>query len=389
MVNNSKCNSEWINASCWYQADRKKITAVENLLSEEPQLLTFFGKPVSTVEESYNHIGVPQAVRKQSQVASKYRISKGKDISYAIKDSTKNFVLGISPIANRKVFLSYHQPSFMYGMDTLILNRADIDSLERSYRLTLKKFMCLPRGTPSAAVYLILGVLPFEAQRNLEILELFGQISICPSDQQNVKDIILHNLTFYGNSLKGWSTLVRQTWIKYDLPDTLDYMSNPWRADRWRGHCTDIVRKHWELKLKLEAAALDSLQYLDIQSLNLNTPMVTWRKADLHSEDTKQATVSTWMQLGVYKTREKLFSMNKTKSDKCLACEDDVVESISHLILHCEYYKNIRHEYLPKLAIINPNFSSIIDDEKQILISILNPESTMLPTEVRLYIDEV
>ena len=249
--------------------------------------------------------------------------------------------------------------------------------------------MCLPKGTPSAAVYLILGVLPFEAQRDLEILGLLGQISICPSDQQNVKDIILHNLTFYGNSLKGWSTLVRQTCIKYDLPDPLDYMANPWRADRWRGHCTDIVRKHWELKLKLEAAALDSLQYLDVQSLNLNTPMVTWRKADLHSEDTKQATVSTWMQLGVYKTREKLFSMNKTKSDKCLTCEDDVVESISHLILHCEYYKNIRHEYLPKLAIINPNFSSIIDDEKQILISILNPESAMLPTKVRLYSDEV
>ena len=149
------------------------------------------------------------------------------------------------------------------------------------------------------------------------------------------------------------------------------------------------MRKHWELKLKLEAAALDNLQYLDVESLNLNTPMVMWRKADLHSEDTKQATVSTWMQLGVYKTREKLFSMNKTKSDKCLACEDDVVESISNLILHCEYYKNIRHEYLPKLAIINPNFSSIIDDEKQILISILNPESAMLPTEVRLYSDEV
>ena len=217
---------------------QKKITAVENLLSEEPQLLTFFGKPVSTVEESYNHIGVPQAVRKQSQVASKYRISKGKDISYALQDSTKNSLLGISPIANRKVFLSYHQPSFMYGMDTLILNRADIDSLERSYRLTLKKFMCLPQGTPSAAVYLILGVLPFEAQRDLEILGLFGQISICPSDQQNVKNIILHNLTFYGNSLKGWSTLVRQTCIKYELPDPLDYMANPWRADRWRGHCT-------------------------------------------------------------------------------------------------------------------------------------------------------
>ena len=211
---------------------QRKITAVENLLRAEPELLTFFGKPVSTVEDSYIHIGVPQAVKKQSQVAAKYRISKGNDISYKLQESTKNSLLGISPLANRKMFLSYHQPSFTYGLDTVILTKADIDSLERSYRHILKKFMCLPQNTPSAAVYIILGVLPFEAQRDIEILGLFGQISACPSDQQNVKNIILHNLTFYGNNLKGWSTLVRHISEKYNLPDPLVYMANPWRADR-------------------------------------------------------------------------------------------------------------------------------------------------------------
>ena len=59
---------------------QRKITAVENLLRAEPELLTFFGKPVSTVEDSYIHIGVPQAVKKQSHVAAKYRISKGNNI---------------------------------------------------------------------------------------------------------------------------------------------------------------------------------------------------------------------------------------------------------------------------------------------------------------------
>ena len=61
----------------------KKNTAVENLLSAEPQLLNFVGKPFSTVDESYIHIGVPQ-------VASKYKITKGKDISYKLQESTKN-----------------------------------------------------------------------------------------------------------------------------------------------------------------------------------------------------------------------------------------------------------------------------------------------------------
>ena len=41
----------------------RKIKEVENLLRAEPQLLTFYGNPVSTVEDFYVHIGVPQAAK--------------------------------------------------------------------------------------------------------------------------------------------------------------------------------------------------------------------------------------------------------------------------------------------------------------------------------------
>ena len=44
-----------------------KIKQVEQLLKEEPEILTFFGQPVSQVEEHYVHIGVPQATRNQSK----------------------------------------------------------------------------------------------------------------------------------------------------------------------------------------------------------------------------------------------------------------------------------------------------------------------------------
>jgi hypothetical protein len=57
-----------------------------------------------------------------------------------------------------------------------LLNKADIDSLERNYRRVIKKFMCLPENTPSVAVYLTFGILPFEAQRDLEIMGLLGKI---------------------------------------------------------------------------------------------------------------------------------------------------------------------------------------------------------------------
>ena len=95
------------------------------------------------------------------------------------------------------------------------------------------------------------------------------------------------------------------------------------------------------------------------------------------------------MQLGVFKTREKLFSMKLTKSDKCLACSENQVETLFHLLIHCEFFRNIREEYLPRLAIVNSNLSSIITDEKKTLISIINPESSLLPSEARKHSDEV
>ena len=66
-------------------ARSKKLKEVETLLQTEPELLTFYGKPVAIVEESYTHIGVPQATRQQSKVVADYRIAKGQDMSYMLQ----------------------------------------------------------------------------------------------------------------------------------------------------------------------------------------------------------------------------------------------------------------------------------------------------------------
>ena len=88
-------------------ARSKKLKEVETLLQTEPELLTFYGKPVAIVEESYTHIGVPQAPRQQSKVVADYRIAKGQDMSYMLQQSTKNAMQGVSPLSNRKMFISY------------------------------------------------------------------------------------------------------------------------------------------------------------------------------------------------------------------------------------------------------------------------------------------
>ena len=88
-------------------------------------------------------------------------------------------------------------------------------------------------------------------------------------------------------------------------------MTNPWRPDRWFQHCKQIVTSNWEHTLVSEAAELDSLQYLDLESLNLTAPMNIWIRAGMDSVQVRKATVVSWMVLGVFKTRENLAKMKK------------------------------------------------------------------------------
>ena len=132
---------------------QKKVKSVEALLQAEPGLLTFYDAPVQTVQDYYVHIGVPQAVYKQSQVMADYRIEKGQNMFYKLQGASKNALSGISPLSNRKMFLSYHQPSFLYGTDTMPMNATDMERIEIKYRKVLKCMLSLPDCTTSAAVY--------------------------------------------------------------------------------------------------------------------------------------------------------------------------------------------------------------------------------------------
>ena len=121
-----------------------------------------------------------------------------------------------------------------------------------------------------------MGVLPAQAQRDVETLALFGQLAICDQEAQNIKTIIEHTLTFYGVTFTGWSGLVRRTCHFYGLPDPLQYLQNPWRPDRFRDHCKKSVISYWETKFLQTVEETPSLQYTDTRTASLTIPMRGW-----------------------------------------------------------------------------------------------------------------
>ena len=75
--------------------------------------------------------------------------------------------------------------------------------------------------------------------------------------------------------------------------------------------------------MKDNARQIDSLEYFDIDSLSIFKPTQNWVLAGLDSLEVKMTIIVNWMQLGVYKTREKLHKFKLIKDDLCLACDLD------------------------------------------------------------------
>ena len=311
-----------------------------------------------------------------------YRIERSDTLSYQLQGVTKNSLSGISPLANRKTFVSYHQPTFLYGTDTMSINITDFERLETKYRKSLKCMMSLPDCTPSAAVYLCMGILPASAQRDVEILGLLGQLAMCDGEAQNIRDVMENTLTFYGINFSGWSGLARRTCLKYNLPDPLQYLQHPWRPDRWRAHCKQVVQTFWDRKLIGIVKDMPTLSYMDSDYVTTSVPMRLWQLAGLCSDSVRKATIVNWMVMGVYFTRELLFAMKKTMSSLCLGCDENVNENLTHFLLYCSFYKDIRENFLPKFIEINLKISNIIEDERMIMLSILDPLHSELPVEI-------
>ena len=111
--------------------------------------------------------------------------------------------------------------------------------------------------------------------------------------------------------------------------------------------------------------------------------MRVWQMAGLCSHSVRQTTVVNWMLLGVYFTREFLYKMKKVKSPECLGCSNQTNETLKHILLHCEHYKNIQEEYLPKYILNNKHISETLSDEDLVIQFILDPLSSNLHETVR------
>ena len=71
---------------------------------------------------------------------------------YQHQGSTKSALSGVSPVSNRKIVKSYDLPTFIYGLDTIPVNKTDLDQLETKFRGVLRNIQSLPSMVATPAI---------------------------------------------------------------------------------------------------------------------------------------------------------------------------------------------------------------------------------------------
>ena len=84
-----------------------------------------------------------------------------------------------------------------------------------------------------------------------------------------------------------------------------------------------------------------------------------------------------WFLLGVYHTNELLYKMGKFKISICSKCQCG--DSVTHIILHCQEFSQIRQTLVSGLSELNANIKKNLDNDKISIVKFLDLEPSLPP----------
>ena len=107
--------------------------------------------------------------------------------SYFLMNTGLHGANGLSPETSYVIYRAYELPCLLYGLDVLSLAQGQVDQLSRYHIQTLLNIQSLPQRTACAAVFMLLGALPLEAELHKRRLSFLN--SVITSDNECLKGL--------------------------------------------------------------------------------------------------------------------------------------------------------------------------------------------------------
>ena len=162
--------------------------------------------------------------------------------------------------ASRDIVRLYVTPRLLYGLNATMLLSAQFKQLDNYHKNLLRQIQSLPSNTATVMIYLMLGVLPLEAQLDMAYLALFGAISRLDADNP-LRQIGIRQMALKERHSKSWFRRVLDIGDKYGL-DLQPIILHPWPKLSWKAHVKLLVTQLWLRNMAEEAETRSTLSWL-------------------------------------------------------------------------------------------------------------------------------
>ena len=119
----------------------------------------------------------------------------------------------------------YVLPRLLYSVEVLNLNKSEIKMLNHLPINLLRKIQLLPNRTALAAVHLLLGALPLEAELHKRHLSLL--FSLINSDNQTLHQLVRRSIVFCEDQPSSFFSRAKTSLETYGLPTIKQYTTVP------------------------------------------------------------------------------------------------------------------------------------------------------------------
>ncbi len=206
----------------------------------------------------------------------------------------------------------------------------------------------LPQRCAKCAIYILSGVLPFEALYHYSLLSMLGRI--IRSENRILACLAVRQLSQCSFTSNSWFVRVSRILTKYDLPDMISLLEDTPTEALWKSQIRKAVYGSWEVQLRDTAAEKSTLAFLNVSTFAVGRTHQVWTTTEPCTQDVKRAAIKVKVLTSTYllqATRAR-FRQNKNITPTCPLCGQEE-EDRTHFLLVCENLAQARDMYLPQL----------------------------------------
>ena len=378
-----KIQENYANKERYMLSDQKSKVMTFNLKDQETiqkckEMFDLNGKNLEVVD-TYTHIGIERTsgVQTAGEIGEK-AVKTARRTAYSLMGAGFHGYNGINPKVSIRLWNVYIKPRMLYGLESQVLKKKDVTVINQYHKTLLKQLMHLPKRTADAAVYILAGEIPVEADLHIKILNQLGNILRSTGVE---RDIAERQLALKKDSSSSWFIYVKKILEKYDFPSIYDLLNDPPVKTLWNLNIKKTIVNFWIEKITTESEDRVSLKYLNRSNYRRGVVHNIWLNTNDDSLAVRKAGIKAKLVSGTYILQNKTAKYSpQNSSATCPLCNSED-EDLTHFLLLCPALQ-VRDKFISKLQnfLNNIGLKERYENNNELLVStILDPTSSKVP----------